>query len=138
MSTTIATRTVGHRTINGTVFAVVDCVEFRDGKYVAVNGMCNGQRNWAYAFTNKAKALARLGLEDGEDTSRLAEPWDATFVHGQTGQDESDDMLSAGQYVRELTHERNEEEGCEEYTALVSSDLKNWYLYRSFSAPFVR
>lgn len=138
MATTIATRTVGHRTINGTVFAVVDCVEFRDGKYVAVNGRCNGSENWAREYKRKALALARLKLTDGENTSRLVERWNATFVHGQTGQDESDDTLSAGQYVRELTHERNEEAGRDEHTALVSSDLKNWYLYRSFSAPFVR
>lgn len=137
MSTTIAKRTTGYRTAAGTVWAVTDTVK-RDGPraWVAIRGLCNGVPLSATTHRTRRAALDALGLEDGEDTAILAAPWNATFVHGQTGQDVSDEQLEPGQFVRWLKSEPREVGT--EYSALVSSDGTSWYRYRSYEQPFTR
>ena len=135
----IAQRTVGYRTVNNTTISIVDRVQREGEAWIAIQGLEIGSvPRKSRKYKSKSAALKALGLEEGEDTSKLAAPWNATFVHGTTGQDVSEDTLTEGQYVRSVTSQWNQNAEATEYTALVSSDLKSWYRYRSFEQPFVR
>lgn len=141
MSNIVAERTIGYRTLAGVVYALTDFVTKEGGKYVATHGLRSGGGVpiWSKSYKSKSAALKKLGLEDGECTRMLAADWEATFVHGVTGQDCEDQTLSAGVLMRDVQSARNEEMGRDEHTALVSSDGgRTWYRYRSFAAPFVR
>lgn len=140
MSNIVAERTIGYRTVAGAVYAITERVTQEGDKYIATHGLCGvGAPSWAKSYKSKSAALKKLGLEDGECTRMLASDWEATFVHGVTGQDREEQTLSAGYLVRDVQSARNEEMNCDEHTALVSSDGgSTWYRYRSFAAPFVR
>lgn len=137
--TTIAQRTTGYRTINGTTYAVSDLVKREGNKYVAISGLCNGIADWATKPTTKAAALAKLGLEDGEETYKLAEEWEAALVHGVTGEvSETECTVEEGRYVRNVRTYLHHEYRSPVWEALVSADGKNWYRYRSHVQPFTR
>lgn len=133
----IAQRTVGWN--NATNTTIVNRVHREGGEWIAVKAFKIGDSlNGAKRYKSKRAALKFLELEDGEHTLRLTAPWNATFVHGTTGQDVSEDTLTEGQYVRSVQSEWNQTAEANEYTALVSPDLKSWYRYRSFEQPFTR